>query len=81
MSSEELLAPVAEVGVATFELLAAVALTVLGIEAELFAVEGLAGGFSLTSVWFVYMGAVALFAGLELLGRRRVLPRVVALAG
>lgn len=65
--------------VAAVDLLGTVALTYLGVEAELLAATDLAAGEVAIGAWLLVMGAVALFFGLELLGRRRLLPRLVGL--
>ena len=65
--------------VAAVDIVGTVALTYLGIEAELLAVADLAAGEFAVGAWLLVMGAVALFFGLELVGRRRLLPRVVGL--
>ena len=65
--------------VVTADLVGTVVLTYLGIEAELLAVADLAAGEFAVGAWLLVMGAVALFFGLELVGRRRLLPRVVGL--
>lgn len=51
----------------------------LGVEAERLAIAGLAGGEFAVGAWLLVMGAVALFFGLELVGRRRLLPRLAGL--
>jgi hypothetical protein len=66
--------------VAAADLVGTVALTYIGIEAELLAVADLAAGEFAVGAWLLVMGAVALFSGLELVGRRRLLPRLVGLA-
>lgn len=66
--------------VAAADLVGTVVLTYLGIEAELLAVADLAAGEVAVGAWLLVMGAVALFFGLELVGRRRLLPRLLGLA-
>ena len=66
--------------VAAADLVGTVVLTYLGVEAELLAVADLAAGEFAVGAWLLVMGAVALFFGLELVGRRRLLPRLVGLA-
>jgi hypothetical protein len=78
MRTEPLEALVAFV-VATADLVGTVVLTYIGIEAELLAVADLAAGELAVGVWLVVMGAVALFFGVELVGRRRLLPRLLGL--
>lgn len=65
--------------VAAVDLVGTVLLTYLGVEAELLAATDLAAGEFAVGAWLLVMGAVALFSGLELLGRRRLLPRLVGL--
>ena len=65
--------------VAAVDLVGTLVLTYLGVEAELLAVADLAAGEFAVGAWLLVMGAVALFFGLELLGRRRLLPRLVGL--
>ncbi len=65
--------------VATVDIVGTVVLTYIGIEAELLAVADLAAGEFAVGAWLLVMGAVALFFGLELVGRRRLLPRLVGL--
>ena len=65
--------------VAAADLVGTVVLTYLGIEAELLAAADLAGGELAVGAWLLVMGAVALFFGLELIGRRRLLPRLTGL--
>jgi len=65
--------------VAAADLVGTVVLTYLGVEAELLAVADLAAGEFALGAWLLVMGAVALFFGLELVGRRRLLPRLVGL--
>jgi len=52
----------------------------LGFEAERLAFADLAAGEFAVGAWLLVMGGVALFFGLELVGRRRLLPRLVGLA-
>lgn len=65
--------------VAAVDIVGTVVLTYIGIEAELLAVTDLAAGEFAVGAWLLVMGAVALFFGLELVGRRRLLPRLVGL--
>jgi phosphate/sulfate permease len=51
----------------------------LGVEAERLAIADLASGEFAVGAWLLVMGAVALFFGLELVGRRRLLPRLAGL--
>jgi len=52
----------------------------LGFEAERLAFADLVAGEFAVGAWLLVMGGVALFFGLELVGRRRLLPRLVGLA-
>ena len=65
--------------VAAVDVVGTVVLTYIGVEAELLAVADLAAGEFAVGAWLLVMGAVALFFGLELVGRRRLLPRLVGL--
>jgi hypothetical protein len=67
------------VAVVVVDVVGTVALTYLGIEAERLALVDLAGGEFAVGAWLLLMGAVALFFGLELIGRRRLLPRLTGL--
>ena len=73
----ELLVPIAE-------LLAyaavAVLLTALGAFAELSSLSYFGAGNTVFAVWLVAIGAVALYAGVVLVGWREVVPRLRALA-
>jgi hypothetical protein len=50
-------------------------LTTLGLLSEQAGLSSLSGGETL-GLWYVYMGGVALYAGVYALGYRRLLPRV-----
>lgn len=65
---------------AAVDVLGTVGLTYIGFEAERLAIADLAAGEFAVGAWLLVMGAIALFAGLELVGRRRLLPRLVGLA-
>ena len=65
---------------AAVDVLGTVGLTYIGFEAERLAIADLAAGEFAVGAWLLVMGAVALFAGLELVGRRRLFPRLVGLA-
>ncbi|MEF8841905.1 MAG: hypothetical protein V5A62_09815 [Haloarculaceae archaeon] len=65
--------------VATVDIVGTVVPIYLGVEAERLAMADLAGGEFAVGAWLLVMGAVALFFGLELVGRRRLLPRVTGL--
>lgn len=56
--------------------LAAGVLTGLGALAEGAGLRSLGAGDVVVGLWFAYMGAVALFAGMYLLGYRGLLPRL-----
>lgn len=56
--------------------LGAGALTGLGALAEGAGLRSLGAGDVVVGLWFAYMGAVALFVGLYLLGYRELLPRL-----
>lgn len=58
------------------ELVAMVVLSGLGLLAEQAGIAALAGGFEPVSVWLVGVGAVALYAGLYMIGYRRLLRRL-----
>jgi len=64
----------------TVDVLGTVGLTYLGFEAERLAFADLAAGEFAVGLWLLVMGGVALFFGLELVGRRRLLPRLVRIA-
>ena len=57
--------------------LGTLALSVLGFAAEYNSLQQLGGGDALLAVWFAVMGVVA-FAFAVQLGRRKLLPRIVA---
>lgn len=65
---------------AAADLLGTIVLTYIGFEAERLAIADLAAGEFAVGAWLLVMGAIALFAGLDLVGRRRLLPRLVGLA-
>ena len=50
-------------------------LTTLGLFSEQVGVSSLSGG-EMLGLWYLYMGAIALYAGLYVLGYERVLPKV-----
>ncbi|PSQ07327.1 hypothetical protein BRC93_16400 [Halobacteriales archaeon QS_5_70_15] len=66
--------------VVAVDLVGTVVPTYLGLAAERLAVADLAAGEFAVGAWLLVMGALALFFGLELVGRRRLLPRLVGLA-
>ncbi|UWG46823.1 putative membrane protein [Halanaeroarchaeum sp. HSR-CO] len=59
-------------------LLASGALTVAGLLAEWAGVQNLVAGQAAIGLWEVWMGGVALFVGLYLVGYGRVVPRIRA---
>jgi len=58
-----------------FDLLATVAFILVGIEAELLVTASL-GGDTLLAAWAAYVGVLALYAGVIVFGRDRLLPRL-----
>ena len=54
-----------------------VALTAIGLEAELSSLHSYGSNTTL-ALWFGFMGLLALYAGLVLVGRERLLPRLRA---
>lgn len=56
--------------------LAAGALTVLGVLAEGQGLANFTAGHEMVAVWFAYMGAIALYAGVYTLGYRTLLLRI-----
>jgi hypothetical protein len=62
------------------EVLLVGALTTVGVLSEAVGVSSVTGGDAL-GLWYVYVGAVALYAGVYMLGYRRVLPRLRAAVG
>jgi hypothetical protein len=66
---------VGEAGTMLFELLVAVALTVAGVGAELQSAQAF-GSDTLMAAWLGYMGLVALYAGVVVIGKGRLLPRL-----
>lgn len=72
--SPESLAELLTVGV---ELVAMVVLSGLGLLAERAGFAALAGGFDPVSLWLVGVGAVALYAGVYMIGYQRLLGRVL----
>lgn len=60
-------------------LLASGALTVAGLLAEWAGVQNLVAGQAAIGLWEVWMGGVALFVGLYLVGYGRVVPRFRAI--
>lgn len=75
----DVLETLAAFAVVAVDLVGTVALTYLGVSAERLAVADLAAGEFAVGAWLLVMGALALFFGLELVGRRRLLPRLVGL--
>lgn len=66
---------VGEAGALLFELVVAVVLTAAGIGAQLQSAQVL-GTDTLMAVWLGYMSLVALYAGLVVVGKGRLLPRL-----
>lgn len=62
------------------EVVAMVLLSALGFLAERAGFAALANGFEPVTVWLLGIGAVALYAGLYMIGYRRLLGRVLATA-
>lgn len=58
-----------------FDLLGTVAFILVGIEAELLLTSSL-GGDLLLAAWSAYVGTLALYAGVVVFGRDRLLPRL-----
>jgi hypothetical protein len=58
-----------------FDLLGTVAFILVGIEAELLVTASI-GGDTLLAAWAAYVGALALYAGVVVFGRDRLLPRL-----
>ncbi|WP_226010500.1 hypothetical protein [Halomicrobium salinisoli] len=58
------------------EIAAMTVLTAVGILAERAGLEHLASGVDALTVWFLFVGALALYAGVYQLGLRTVLPRL-----
>ena len=54
-----------------------IALTAIGLEAELSSLHSYGSNTTL-ALWFGFMGVLALYAGLALVGRERLLPRLRA---
>lgn len=61
-----------------FDLLGTVTFLLVGIEAELLVTASL-GGETLLAAWSAYVGALALYAGLVVFGRDRLVPRLRSL--
>ena len=70
-----LLEPSVELALFAIETVLFGVLTTLGLLSEQAGLSSLSGGETL-GLWYLYMGAVALYAGLYVLGYERVLPRV-----
>lgn len=68
----------AELTAVAVELLAAVLLTVVGLLAELTALSRLGAGLDPLTIWYVFMGSLAIYAGAYVLGYGSVLPKVRA---
>ncbi|RNJ27301.1 hypothetical protein [Halosegnis longus] len=68
----------AEAAPLAFDAALTLVLTLVGLSAELSGLNSL-GESTALALWFGVMGAVALYGGLVLVGRDRLLPRVRAL--
>ena len=66
---------IGEAGALVFDLLAAVVLTVAGLGAQLESAHAF-GSDTLMAAWLGYMGLVALYAGVVVFGRGRLLARL-----
>ena len=66
---------VGDAGSLIFDLFAAVAFTLVGLEAELYGLQTFDGNVALAA-WTSYMGALALYAGLVVFGGERLLLRL-----
>ncbi|WP_227355638.1 hypothetical protein [Haladaptatus salinisoli] len=69
--------PLLEAGAFLFYLLGSGLLTALGLLAEYDGIQSAASGDSVLAVWLIYMGTVALVAGV-MLAREKVLGRALA---
>lgn len=58
------------------ELVLAVVLTLVGLAAETAGLSRLGAGVDPLTVWYVFMGGLALYAGVYTLGYRSVLPQL-----
>lgn len=74
----ELLAPIAEGVVVVVYTIVAAALTGVGIVVEAAGLAALTTGDLQLGVWMAYMGALALYAGIVLLGAEHLLPMLVS---
>ncbi|MCU4801376.1 hypothetical protein OB920_13430 [Halobacteria archaeon HArc-gm2] len=63
------------------ELVAMVLLSTLGVLAERAGFAALASGFEPVSLWLVGVGAVALYAGVYMIGYQRLLVRLTGVVG
>lgn len=66
---------VGEAGALLFDLVVAVTLTLAGVGAQIESAQ-VVGTDTLMAAWFGYMSLVALYAGLVVVGKRRLLPRL-----
>jgi hypothetical protein len=66
---------VGEAGVLLFDLVVAVALTMAGVGAQIESAHAF-GSDTLMAVWLGYMGLVALYAGVVVVGKGRLLARL-----
>ena len=58
------------------EIVAMIALSVIGLGAERAGLAYVASGGDPIAVWFIVVGSVALYAGVYMIGYRRLLPRI-----
>lgn len=65
-----------EVAATALVALGAGVVTLAGLLAEESSIQALLGGHAITALWYAYMGAIALYVGVYLLGYREVRPRV-----
>jgi hypothetical protein len=72
---EQLFAALGEAAWFVLESILIGVLTVVGVLSEQIGVTGVTSG-DVVGLWFVYMGAIALYAGLYMIGYGRLLPRV-----
>jgi hypothetical protein len=65
-----------EVSILLAEVLATGLAIALGLSAEMASLSNLGAGNTLIGLWFAYMGTLALFVGVYLLGYRKLVRRV-----
>lgn len=66
----------AELLTVAVELLAAVVLTIVGLAAEAAGVTRLGAGLDALTLWYVFVGGLALYVGVYMLGYRTLLPQL-----